>query len=166
MNRERTYQWQNPMTTAQGIRQMSGLDALQAMIEGHIPSPPIASTLGFQLAEVAEGHALFTIKPQEYHYNPIGSMHGGVIAALLDSAAGCAIHTMLPKGVGYTTVELKINYIRAITVPMDTLDCIGEIIHNGRRIATASAKLQNQAGKLYAHATTTCLIFPIEDKQK
>ena len=115
--------------------------------------------LAQQGMEVEEGRALFVCTPAEYHYNPIGAVHGGLACTLLDSAMGCAVHTMLPAGVGYTTVELKVSFLRPITLKTGRLLCEGTIIHLGSRIATAEARLLDTSGKLYGHATTTCMIL-------
>lgn len=160
-NRTRTYSWHDPMETASAARQMSGLEFLQALIRGEIPAPPIAHTLGFTLAEVAEGRAVFVGEPAEYHYNPIGVVHGGLAATLLDSALGCAIQSALPRGVAYTTVELHVNLIRALTLNTGQIRCEATTIHVGRQMATAEARLTDMDGKLYAHGTTTCLVFPL-----
>lgn len=138
---------------------MSGLDYLQAIATGQLPPPPIANLLNMQLVEVSEGRAVFTVQPSEYHYNPIGAVHGGLAATLCDSAMACAIHATLSPGKAYTTVELHVNYIRPIIVQTSLLRCIGQIIHVGRRIATAEARLLDNDDKLYAHATTTCIIL-------
>jgi uncharacterized protein (TIGR00369 family) len=111
------------------------------------------------VTEVSEGRVVFTCLPQEWHYNPIGSVHGGIAATLLDSAMGCAIHTTLPQGVGYGTLELSLNYIRSMTMKTGEVQVIGEVIHAGRQTATAQAKLVDGDGKLYAHGTTTCIIL-------
>lgn len=161
--RTRTITWDDPLLSASAGRVMSGMDYLQAMIDGKIPGPPIMYTLGFSLTTVAEGRATFTSEPAEYHYNPIASVHGGLAAALLDSAMGCAIHTTLAAGVGYTTLELHINFIRPLTAATGQVFCHGEVIHAGRTMATAQGKLVDAAGKLYAHGTTTCMIFRPDD---
>ncbi|MGO8949973.1 MAG: PaaI family thioesterase, partial [Ktedonobacterales bacterium] len=111
------------------------------------------------LLEVDEGRALFVVQPAEYHYNPIGVVHGGLAATLLDSAMSCAIQTTLPAGVGYTTLEIKVNFVRPITLDSGELRCEGKVVHGGSRTATAEGQLLDQAGKLYAHGTTTCIIL-------
>jgi len=138
---------------------MAGIDYLRAILREEIPPPPIALTLGFKLEEVAEGRALFTIEPGEHHYNPIGLVHGGVLATLLDSAMGCAIHSKLPAGSGYATVDLNVHFVRAVTRDTPRLRCESELLHLGGRIATASGRVVDEAGKLYAHATTSCLVI-------
>ena len=137
-----------------------GLSFLQRIVDGSLPSPPMAHTLGFKLVEVSDGRARFQGTPSSRFYNPIGVVHGGYAATLLDSAVGCAVHTTLAKGEGYTTLELKLNLVRAITEDIGLLDAEGRIIHRGRTTATAEGTLRDQAGRLYAHATTTCMVMP------
>jgi uncharacterized protein (TIGR00369 family) len=137
-----------------------GVGFLQAIVDGTLPSPPIAQTLGFQLVEVSEGRALFQGVPEFAHYNPIGVVHGGYAATLLDSAVGCAVHSTLARGEGYTTLELKLNLVRAITRETGRVSAEGRILYRGRTMGTAEGYLRDDAGKLYAHATTTCMIFP------
>ena len=157
--RSRTITWEDPAPTAAAGRQLSGLEFLRAVSSGKLPAPPIAMTLGFRLAEVDEGRALFAASPAEYHYNPIGVVHGGLAATLLDSAMSCAIQTTLPAGVGYTTLEIKVNFVRPITLDVGELRCEGTVIHAGSRTATAEGRLLDPAGKLYAHGSTTCIIL-------
>ena len=114
--------------------------------------------MGFDIEEVGEGRVVFAVEPQEYHYNPIGMVHGGLAATLLDSAMGCAVHSLLPEGRGYTTLEIKVNYVRALKHDTGRVRAIGKVIHLGGKIATAEGSLIDSAGKLYAHGTTTCLL--------
>ena len=157
--RERTFTWDDPLRGAHAARSMTGMEYLRAMMAGEYPPPPIAHTLGFTLSEVDEGRAVFTLDPAEYHYNPIGMVHGGVAATLLDSAMGCAVHSMLPAGVGYTTLEIKLNMLRAVTVDTGPIRCEGTLLHLGRTTALAEAKMTDAAGRLLAHATSTCMIL-------
>jgi uncharacterized protein (TIGR00369 family) len=138
-----------------------GLDFLRRIADGTVPQPPIAATLGFRLAEVAPGFALFTMTPELRHYNPIGTVHGGVACTLLDSCMGCAVHTHLAKGQGYTTLELKVNLVRPITATTGPVRAEGRTLHVGRRSATAEGKLLDAKGNLLAHGTTTCMIFAL-----
>jgi uncharacterized protein (TIGR00369 family) len=157
--RSRVVTWEDPLALAARAQEMSGLEFMRAIIAGELPPPPIAQLLGFTVAEVSEGRARFAATGGEEHYNPIGVVHGGVTATLLDSAMGCAVHTTLPAGVAYTTLELKVNYVRAATAGMP-LVADAEVIHRGRKVATAEALLHaGEGGKLLAHATTTCLII-------
>jgi uncharacterized protein (TIGR00369 family) len=154
-----TVTWDDPMLTANAGQGKSGLEFLQSMMRGEIPSPPIARLIGFQLSEVSEGKAVFTCVPGEQHYNPIGAVHGGLAATLLDSAMGCAVQSMLPEGVGYTTAELHINLVRAISATTGLIRAEAEVIHSGRRMATAQGRIVDAQGKLYAHGSTTCLVL-------
>ena len=141
------------------ILHRSGLEMLQAMLDGEVPSPPIAGTLDFLMVEVGPGRAVFQGTPGPAHYNPLGSVHGGWFATLLDSALGCAVHSMMPAGRAYTTAELHVNLVRAITAQVPRVRAIGQVIHCGRQLATAEARLVGPDGSLYAHASTTCLVF-------
>jgi uncharacterized protein (TIGR00369 family) len=138
---------------------MSGLDLLKGMIAGRLPGPPIMQLVGFELIEVHEGRAVFAGTPRFDHYNPLGTVHGGYAATLLDSCMGCAVHSTLPKGVGYTTLEFKVSLLRAITEETGEVRAEGKIISAGRRVATAEGRLTDAKGRLLAHATTTCLVF-------
>ena len=137
----------------------SGLEQMQAMLLGSMPYPPIAHTLDFALVEIELGKATYQGTPQLMHYNPLGSVHGGWYATLLDSAVGCAVHTMMPVGRGYTTAELSVNIVRAASHKSGPLRAIGTVIHCGKQLATAEGRIIGPDGKLYAHATTTCLVF-------
>jgi uncharacterized protein (TIGR00369 family) len=159
VERIRTIGWADPAVTAQAARGRSGLEFLQAMVDGELPPPPILNTLGARMESVAEGRAVFTMTPSEFHYNPIGSVHGGVYATLLDSAAGCAVHTLLPAGVGYTSLDLSVRFIGAIRVDTGPVRCTGTVTHLGRRTALAEAVLTSRNGKLLATATSNCLIL-------
>lgn len=137
----------------------TGMQVMLAMLAGELPYPHIADTLDFSLVAVGEGRAVFQGSPQLKHYNPLGTVHGGWYATLLDSALGCAVHTMMPVGRGYTTAELSVNIVRAASLKSGPLRAIGTVIHAGRQLATAEARIVGPDGKLYAHATTTCLVF-------
>ena len=138
---------------------MSGLQMLQAMLRGELPYPPIARTLQFQLLEVDSGRAVFQGQPGPDHLNPMGGIHGGWYATLLDSALGCAIHTMMPPGHGYTTAELSVNLVRAIGKDVQRVRAEAKVLHCGRQLATSEGRLYGPDGTLYAHGTTTCLVF-------
>lgn len=137
----------------------TGLEQMQAMLDGAMPYPHIAETMDFALVEIEAGKAVFQGTPQLKHYNPLGSVHGGWYATLLDSAVGCAVHTMMPTGRGYTTAELSVNIVRAASHKSGPLRAIGTVIHCGKQLATAEGRIIGPDGKLYAHATTTCLVF-------
>lgn len=157
--RTRTITWADPRALAEAGRGLSGIEYLQRIVAGELPRPPISSLMDFGLTELGEGRAVFTVEPAEYHYNPIGVVHGGLAATLLDSAMGCAIHSMLPAGAGYTTLEIKVNFIRAMTAATGRVSCEANVIHVGGRTATAEGRIVDEEGKLYAHGTTTCIIF-------
>lgn len=137
----------------------SGLQTMLAMLHGELPYPPIAQTLDFTLIAVSDGSATFQGTPLERHLNPLGTVHGGWFATLLDSALGCAVHTRMPPGRAYTTAELGVNLVRALTPQVPRVRAIGQVLHCGRQLATAEARLVGPDGTLYAHATTTCLVF-------
>jgi uncharacterized protein (TIGR00369 family) len=159
-SRTRTFSWQDPMASAAMSRQRSGLEVLHAVVAGTLPPPPIAELMGMSLVEVAEGRAVFSLEPAEWMYNPIGSVHGGVAATILDSCMGCAIHSTLSAGVGYTTSDLQIRYSRGMTVDTGRVVAEGRVVHAGRRLATAEGRLLVQdTGKLIAHATTGCVLL-------
>ncbi len=138
---------------------MSGMELLAAIIAGKLPAPPIARTLNYGLVEVEPGHAVFAGTPTLDHYNPLATVHGGYVATLLDSAMGCAVHSKLAAGQSYTTLEFKVNFVRPVLDTTGEVRAEGTLIHFGKRSATAEGKLLDAAGKVYAHATTTCLIF-------
>jgi uncharacterized protein (TIGR00369 family) len=143
------------------IKSYSGLDFLRRIADGSVPPPPIAATLGFDLTKVAPGLAVFTMTPELRHYNPIGTVHGGVASTLLDSCMSCAVQTHLAKGQGYTTLELKVNLVRPITATTGPIRAEGRSLHMGRRSGTAEGRILDANGTLLAHGTTTCLIFDI-----
>ncbi|GAB3510817.1 PaaI family thioesterase [Emticicia fontis] len=158
-NRERTFQWENPLEGASKALKMSGLEYLQAMGDGKIPFPPLLHTLDFKPTHLEKGKVIFSFQPQEFHYNPIGSVHGGVISAILDSAMGCTLHSILEAGTGYTTLELKVNFLKAITTRIEELHAVGKIIHAGGRTALVEAQLIDKDNTVYAHGVSTCLIL-------
>jgi uncharacterized protein (TIGR00369 family) len=137
----------------------SGMEIFQAMLRGELPPAPITSTLGFMLMEVAPGRAEFQGKPLFSHYNPLGTVHGGWIATLLDSAVACAVHSTLAPGKTYTTLELKVNYVRGLTDKVPLVRAIGEVIYVGGKVGTSQGRLVGPDGTLFAHATTTCIVL-------
>src|SRR6266850_2896248 len=151
--------WSDPQTLAAAGRSMPGIEFLQAIRDGRLPPPPIAQLMGFSLVEVEPGHAVFECTPGEQHYNPIGVVHGGLAMTLLDSAMGCCVQSKMPAGGGYTTLEAKTNLVRPITTTTGKLRAIGKLVHLGNRVATAEGRLEDAAGKLYAHASTTCIVL-------
>ncbi|MDQ1033956.1 uncharacterized protein (TIGR00369 family) [Streptomyces sp. V3I8] len=160
MDRSRTFTWEDPSVSAGAVGGATGLDFLRDIIAGRLPGPPIASTLGFGLEEVEYGRAVFTLAPGEEHYNPIGSVHGGVYATLLDSAAGCAVQSVLPQGMAYTSLDLTLKFLRPITVDTGKVRAVGTVLNSGRRTALAQAELLDSTDRLLAHATSSCLLFP------
>jgi uncharacterized protein (TIGR00369 family) len=153
------------LVPAETAATMSGLELLQGMIAGRFPGPPIMRLIGFRLVEVEKERAVFEGTPAFEHYNPLGTVHGGYAATLLDSCMGCAVHTTLPKGTGYTTLEFKVSLVRPITADTGPVRAEGKIISSGRRVATAEGRLTDARGRLLAHATTTCLVFELPVKQ-
>lgn len=147
--------------SAEALKTLSGVDFLRGLAEGHYPQPPIAELIGFTLAKVEEGRVVFAGTPGLQHYNPIGTVHGGYAATLLDSCLGCAVHSTLAAGMGYTTLELKVSYVRAITLDTGEVRAEGKVITSGRRAAFAEGSLTDNQGRILAHATTTCLVFPL-----
>jgi uncharacterized protein (TIGR00369 family) len=157
--RRREASWEDPRITAEAARRMPGIEFLRAIVRSELPRPPIAALMGFELSEVEEGRAVFTGAAGEHLYNPIGMVHGGFAATLCDSAMGCAVQSTLPAGVGYTTLELKVNFVRALTDGSGVIRCVARVIHAGRTSAVADSQVFDGAGRLCAHATTTCLIL-------
>lgn len=159
MSRTRTIEWQDPMIGASQAPSMPGIEYLRAIVRGELPPPPIAVLMDLRIAEVEEGRVVFTVQPAEFHYNPIGMVHGGLACTIMDSAMGCAVHSMLPAGVGYSTTDIQVRYLRPLTRETGVVRCEAEIIHVGQRSGTAHARIVDEKGKLYAHGTTTCMIF-------
>ncbi len=151
--------WEDPGELGEQARAMRGLDFLEAIRDEELPPAPIQRLLDFTLTEVEEGRALFAAEPGEQHYNPIGVVHGGLAATLLDSAMGAAVHSTLPEGQGYTTLETKFNLVRAITAGTGPIKAEGRVVHRGRQVATAEGDLRDGAGKLLAHGTSTCMVI-------
>jgi uncharacterized protein (TIGR00369 family) len=160
--RTRTYSWDDPLASLERMAGagVNGLEAIRRIMAGEIPPPPIAQTLDFRLVEVEHGRVLFECEPAEFHYNPIGTVHAGLAATLLDSAMGCAFVTTLDPLVGWTTLELKANFTRALTKDTGTVSCVGTVVHSGRRVATTEARIEDPQGRLCAHATSTILVLP------
>lgn len=147
-----------PLPREQVIR-MSGMNVFDAIFRGELPAPPIGETMDFIPVHMAPGLAIFQGRPLKRHFNPLGTVHGGWFCTLLDSAMGCAVHTTLPAGKGYTTLEVKVNMLRPLTDAVELVRAEGKVIHAGRQVATAEGRLVDAAGKVYGHATTTCMIF-------
>ena len=159
MIRERSHSWEDPIGLAAAARGRSGLEFLRGIADGELPVPPIMATLGVGGVKFEEGSAVFELTPAEWHYNPIGTVHGGVLSTMLDSALACAIHTTLPAGVGYTSLDLSVRFTRPATVDSGTLRAEGHVVTTGRRTATAEGRITDETGRIVATATTTCLIL-------
>jgi uncharacterized protein (TIGR00369 family) len=158
--RARIIDWEDPLPLAALGATRDGLDLMKAVARGELPPPPIAKLLGMRIPEVEEGRVVFSLEPAEFHYNPIGTVHGGIAATLLDSATGCAVHTTLPAGVGYTTLELKVNYVRPILASTGTVLAEGKVVHRGGTVATAEGRLTAASdGTLLAHGSATLLLM-------
>jgi uncharacterized protein (TIGR00369 family) len=160
--RQRTFSWSDPMLNAAEVGRSGGLELLQAIGRGDAPAPPIMHLLGTGTFTAEAGRVVVTLEPEEYHYNPLGSVHGGVLATLLDTATGCAVHSTLPAGVGYTTLDLNTKFLRPASIASGTLTCEGTVIAKGRRTALAQAQITDARGALVAHATSTCMLFDLE----
>ncbi len=159
--RTRTVTWGDPRAAALAGRQMAGIDYLRAMAGGTIPAPPALLLIGAGMGTIDAGRITMTLEPGEHHYNPLGTVHGGMIATLLDSVMGCAVHSMLPAGRGYTTLEFKMNFLRPVGDRTGVVTAEGVAVHVGRQSAVAEGRLTDAAGKLYAMASTTCLVFDV-----
>jgi uncharacterized protein (TIGR00369 family) len=157
--RSRTVLWQDPALFQGPIQKLSGIEFMRAFLAGDLPPPPFMQLLGIRLVSVEPNSVVFEFDPAEYMYSPLGNVHGGVITVLLDSAMGCSFHTTLSAGRGYTTLELKVNFLRSVTAKVGTLRAEGRVIHSGSRVATAEAKLVDSSARVYAHATSTLLIL-------
>lgn len=158
--RSRTLEWSDPLATAAAGAEMAGIDYMRALAAGELPPPPIAVVMNMGPIEIEEGRVTFAGEPGEEHYNPIGIVHGGYAATVLDSVLGCAVHTTLPVGVGYTSLGLEVKYLRAITRDTGTIHCEGVVVHRGRRQAAAEARLTAaEGGKLLATGTSTLMIL-------
>lgn len=159
-SRSHTFTWQDPFSAAAAGLGLSGLEYLRKMARGELPMAPISMLMNVTGAEVEEGLVTFAAQPLECHYNPIGLVHGGFAATLLDSVMACAIHSRLPQGQAYSTLDLHTHYVRAITLETGAIRAEGKVLHLGARMATAEGRIFDGKGRLYAHGTTTCMIFP------
>lgn len=159
--RERTYTWEDPTALAGAGHDLSGREFLERIGRGELPAAPAAATTGVVPVEVGDGVAVFSLEPQEWHYNPLGSVHGGILSTLADSALGCAVHTRLPAGTGYTSLDLTIKFTRPANLASGVLTCTGTVVAMGRRTATAEARIVDEAGRTIAQAISTCLLMPV-----
>jgi len=160
--RTRTFSWSDPALFAEPITQLSGLEFMRAFLDGKLPAPPFMDLLGVRLVSVEPGSTTFEFEPAEYMYSPLGTVHGGIVTMMLDTAMGCSFHTTLSPGSGYTTVELKVNFHRPVTAKSGALRATGHVVHSGSRVATAEARLTGAGGRLFANATSTLLILRAE----
>jgi len=159
--RSRTVSWHDPSITALGALERSGLETMQAIRDGELPAPPIAQLMQFDIIDLAEGRVEFSCVLDESVYNPIGVVHGGLVCTLLDTVAGCAVHTTLPQGMAYTSIELKVNYLRAVHAHSGPLTAVGTVVKPGRRVAFAEGEVRDAAGRVVATASSSLLVFPI-----
>jgi uncharacterized protein (TIGR00369 family) len=157
--RQRTFSWTDPAAIAAAGASMSGPEFFAAIADGEIPPPPVMQALDFNGVFFGEGRAVFALTPREFHYNPLGTVHGGVFATLLDSACGCAVHTMLPAGVFYTSLDLSVKFVRPVTVDTGPITAEGTVVHLGRRTALAEGRITDATGKVYVTATSSCLVM-------
>jgi uncharacterized protein (TIGR00369 family) len=161
--RERRVRWTDPSDAFRRGAELGGLEYLRAMAAGELPAAPISALMSIEPLAVDEGRVSFVATPGEQHLNPVGVVHGGLVLALLDSAMGCAVHTTPPAGTGYTTVEVKTNFVRPVRPDAKRIVATGRVVHRGGRVATADGRVVREGdGKLVAHGTTTCLILPSE----
>jgi uncharacterized protein (TIGR00369 family) len=160
--RSRTFSWSDPDATVAAITTLPGLEALERMLAGELPYPPISHLMGMRLAEVARGRVVWEAVPGEEHYNPIGSVHAGFATTLLDSAMGTAFVTLAEAGTRWTTLELKANFTRTITAGTGPVRCVGTVVHRGRTVVTTEARIEDEGGRLLAHATSTILVLSPE----
>ncbi len=159
--RTRTVEWHDPMITAAGALERSGLETMRAVRDGVLPPPPIAKLMRMGITALEEGRVEFTCEVDESVYNPIGVVHGGLVCTMLDTVAGCAVHTTLPAGFGYTSIELKVNYLRAVHATSGPLTAIGRVVKPGRRVVFAEGEVLDVAGRTVATASSSLLVFPI-----
>jgi uncharacterized protein (TIGR00369 family) len=159
--RSRTVTWEDPLSTAAAGRGAEGLDFLRSMVDGKVPGPPIASLLGMTLVSVSPGSAVFTLTPDESMFNPIGTVHGGIVCTLLDSALGCALHTTLPAGKGYTSVEIKVSYLKPVLPSSGLLTATGRVVRAGSRVGFTEGEVTDASGAIVATASSTLLVFDL-----
>ncbi|MBW1865491.1 MAG: PaaI family thioesterase [Deltaproteobacteria bacterium] len=161
LKRTRTIQWEDPQISSRDTQSISGLDYLCAIRDGNMAPPPAANLVGYHIVNAVTGQAVFELKPSEYHYNPFSTVHGGMLSTLLDTAMAAAIMTVLPAGKVCSTLDLKVNFIRPVSSGTGPITAKANLIHAGKQVATAEGRIYDANGKLYAHATSTCLIIQI-----
>lgn len=157
--RKKTIIWQDPAINTRDVPNMSGLEYLELITNKKLAPPPVANLIGYKILAVKNGSAVYELDPEEYHYNPFSSVHGGIISTLLDTAMTASVLTTLARGVSCSTVEIKVNFVRPVTSGGGTFRCEAQVLHMGKSLATAEGKLTDRDGRLYAHGTTTCSIF-------
>jgi uncharacterized protein (TIGR00369 family) len=157
--RSRTFTWEDPDAVAKAGEGLNGLERSKKIIAGELPPPPVTQLIGFRLVEVDAGFAVFEFLPEEFHYNPIGSLHGGIPCTLIDAAMGAAVQTTMPEDVWHAMVEIKVNFLKKITRETGRMRCEGRVIHSGKRLAMAQGQLKDEKGVLYSHGTGTAIIF-------
>lgn len=162
VERSKTVEWADPAATAALVSTMSGLDFVQGFVDGSIPPPPIVGLMGFAAVAAEVGSVTFTANPDESHYNPIGTVHGGLVCTLLDTVLGCAVQTTLPRGQAYTSLDITVSYLRPVLSTSGTLTAVGRVVKPGSRAAFAEGTVHDAAGKLVATATSTLLVFPAQ----
>jgi uncharacterized protein (TIGR00369 family) len=163
VERSRSYTWTDPHELETLVRSTSGLDFMRAIIEHKSGTTPFMATVGFTTVAAKEGYVEMECALGEHLYNPLGVVHGGVAATLLDSVAGCAVHTLLPVGTGYTSLDLSVHYLRPMTSDLGSVRAVGTAINRGRRTALSTAEIRDNAGRVLAHATSSCLLFDPSD---
>ena len=160
-SRSRTITWQDPMIGARAALEMTGLEYMQALLDGSVPPPPIIALMDMRPTAVEVGKVTFTCEPNESHYNPIGSVHGGFVCTVLDSVCGCAVQTTLRNGQAYTSLEIKVNYLRPVPSPSGPLTAVGTVTKPGSRAAFAEGIVTDAEGRIIATASSTLLVFPV-----
>ena len=163
--RTRTVHWHDPEQFADPIQRLGGLEFMRKFLTGDLPAAPFMELLGIRMLSAERGSVVFEFEPEEYMYSPLGNVHGGIVTVLLDTAMGCSFHTTLPAGTGYTTIELKVNFLRPVTTKSGALRAEGRVVHSGSRVATADARLVDRESKLFAHATSSLLILRSESRK-
>ncbi len=162
--RQTTVQWRDPAPALAALPELSGIEFMKKIADGELPGAPIASHFSMDVIEVGPGAITFRCTPDASHYNPIGTVHGGLVCTLLDSALGCAAHTTLPAGMGYTSIEIKVNYLRPVSAGNGALTCRGRVTKPGRRVTFAEGEVVDSEGKVVATATGSLLIFPLPER--
>ena len=162
--RTRSVSWSDPAISVEAVRSLSGIDFVRKIMNGDVPAPPTFELIGFRLTSVEPGQVVGALDPDEFHYNPMGGVHGGIVCFLLDSVMGLAVHSQLPTGNLFATLEAKVHFVRPISAKTGILMAQGKIVHPGSRIATAESRLVDMNDKLFAHGTATCMVIPPQNE--